>query len=143
MACVCQVKDVTIALGIEHDGILVGLRLDADEFFDDGLLLCLGLEVLLFQVDMVLGQFCPEHVERSVQVGFLEHGMGRQQAGYQQQEYDSNFLFHNLNSIWVQRYGNFETKQNFQETFSVFIWQYMFLFLFLHLEIVMCYVDES
>ena len=85
MASVGQVEDITIALRIEHDGVLVGLCHDGHQLLDDGLLLSLGILVLFLKIEMIAGKLCTKHVERGVKVGLFEYGMAWQQKCYPHQ----------------------------------------------------------
>mgnify|MGYP001525673001 CR=1 FL=1 len=86
VAGICQVEDVTVALRVEHDGVLVGLCHDGHQFLDDLLLLLLGIFVLLLEVEMIARQLTTEHEERSVEVGLFEHGMAGQQECHPHQD---------------------------------------------------------
>ena len=86
MAGVGHIEHISVSLGIEHDGVLVRLSYDADQFGNDLLLLCLGHLVLLFQVDVVVGQLGAQHIERCIEVGFLEHSIARQHESHHQQD---------------------------------------------------------
>ena len=86
MAGVGHIEHISVSLGIEHDGVLVSLSYDADQFGDNLLLLCLCHLVLLFQVDVVVGQLGAQHIERCIQVGFLEHSIAWQHESHHQQD---------------------------------------------------------
>ena len=47
-----------------------------------------GSLVLFLQVYVIVGQFCAQHIERCVQVGFLEHSITWQYECHHQQNYD-------------------------------------------------------
>ena len=83
-----HVENIPIALRIEHDGVLVSLFHNTDELLNHSQLLSLGCLVLFLQVYVIVGQFCTQHIERCVQVGFLEHSITGQYECHHQQNYD-------------------------------------------------------
>ena len=88
MTGIRHVENIPIALRIEHDGILVSLFHNTDEFLNYRQLLGLGSLVLSLQVYMIVSQFSAQHIERCVQVGLLEHSVAWQHECHHQQNYD-------------------------------------------------------
>ena len=88
MTGIRHVENIPIALRIEHDGVLVSLFHNTDELLNHSQLLSLGSLVLFLQVYVIVGQFCTQHIERCVQVGFLEHCVAWQHECHYQQNYD-------------------------------------------------------
>ena len=88
MTGIRHVENIPVALRIEHDGVLVSLFHNTDEFLNHNQLLSLGSLVLFLQVYVIVGQFCTQHIERCVQVGFLEHSITWQYECHHQQNYD-------------------------------------------------------
>ena len=88
MTGIRHIENIPIALRIEHDGILVSLFYNTDEFLNHSQLLRLGSLVLFLQVYVIVGQFSTQHIERCVQVGLLEHSVAWQHESYHQQNYD-------------------------------------------------------
>ncbi len=88
MAGIGQVEYVSVSLGIEHNGVLVSLSYDADQFGDNLLLLCLCHLVLLFQVDVVVGGNSGTQHDRALYPGWLsfEHGIAWQHESHHQQD---------------------------------------------------------
>ena len=88
MTGIRHIENIPIALRIEHDGILVSLFHNTDELLNNSQLLRFGSLVLFLQVYVIVGQFSTQHIERCVQVSFLEHSVAWQHECHHQHNYD-------------------------------------------------------
>ena len=80
MAGIGQIKDVTIALRIEHHGVLVGQIGNRRKLFHHSLLLFFHVFRLLFKLQMIVDELCPEYVECGVKIRLFEHCVAGQYA---------------------------------------------------------------